>query len=47
MDHTEEDLKEWIKNPQKYKPGNLMPPFAQFSEEELDAIAEYLMGLNS
>ena len=47
MDHTEEDLKEWITDPQTYKPGNLMPPFAQFSEEELDAIAEYLMGLNS
>lgn len=45
MDHTEKDLKEWIKNPQAYKPGNLMPPFAQFSEEELDAIAVYLMGL--
>ena len=27
MDHTEEALKEWIKDPQKYKPGNEMPSF--------------------
>lgn len=45
MKHTEEDLKEWIKDPQKQKPGNTMPPFAHLSEAELDAIAGYLMGL--
>ena len=28
MDHTTEDLIEWIKYPQKYKPGNKMPGFA-------------------
>ena len=46
MDHTEESLKEWIVDPQKYKPGNTMPAFAQFSDDELDAIAAYLMGLS-
>ena len=47
MDHTTEDLIEWIKYPQKYKPGNLMPGFAeQLSDQELDALAEYLMGLS-
>jgi cytochrome c oxidase subunit 2 len=47
MDHTEESLIEWIKDTQKYKPGNTMPSFAeQLSEEELDALAEYLMGLS-
>lgn len=52
MDHTEEDLKNWISDPQKYKPGNLMPQPKQlnngedFSEEQLDALAEYLMGLS-
>lgn len=47
MDHTKEDLIEWIKNPQTYKPGNKMPDFdGQFSDSELDAIAEYLMGLS-
>lgn len=45
MDHTEESLKEWITDPQKYKPGNTMPAFNQYSDAELDAIAEYLMGL--
>ena len=46
MDHTEEALKEWMKNPQKQKPGNTMPPFDHLSEAELDAIAGYLMGLS-
>ncbi|WP_172369804.1 cytochrome c oxidase subunit II [Sporosarcina jiandibaonis] len=45
MDHTEEALKEWMKNPQKQKPGNEMPAFDHLSEAELDAIAGYLMGL--
>jgi len=45
LDHTEESLKEWIKDTQKYKPGNTMPSFDQYTEEELDALAEYLMGL--
>lgn len=47
MDHTEDSLKEWIKDPQKYKPGNEMPAFPDaFTEAELDALAEYLMGLS-
>ena len=46
MDHTEEDLKKWIKNPQEQKPGNTMPPFGHLSEAELDAITGYLMGLS-
>ncbi len=46
LDHTEEALQDWIKDPQKYKPGNEMPPFADtFSDEELDALTGYLMGL--
>ena len=47
MDHTKEDLIEWIKDTQKYKPGNTMPSFGdQLSDQELDALAEYLMGLS-
>jgi cytochrome c oxidase subunit II len=46
MDHTEEALKEWIKDPEKQKPGNTMPAFDHLSEAELDAIAGYLMGLS-
>ncbi|MFC4409340.1 cytochrome c oxidase subunit II [Chungangia koreensis] len=47
LEHDEENLKNWIKNPQKYKPGNVMPAFeSKLSNEELDALAEYLMGLS-
>lgn len=52
MEHNEENLKAWINDPQSHKPGNLMPqPEAinngnKFSEEQLDALAEYLMGLS-
>ncbi|TQR17853.1 cytochrome c oxidase subunit II [Psychrobacillus vulpis] len=52
MDHDKENLKAWINDPQSYKPGNVMPqPEAinngdKFSEEQLDALAEYLMGLS-
>lgn len=47
MDHDTESLKEWIKNPQKVKPGNTMPSFEkQLSEQELDDLAEYLLGLS-
>ncbi|MEK3935226.1 cytochrome c oxidase subunit II [Sporosarcina sp. FSL W7-1349] len=46
MDHTEEDLKDWIVDTQKHKPGNKMPSFPQLSDAELDALSEYLMGLS-
>jgi len=47
MDHTEESLVEWLSDTQKYKPGNLMPSFGeQLSDDELNAISEYLMGLS-
>ncbi|MBT2581825.1 cytochrome c oxidase subunit II [Planococcus sp. ISL-109] len=51
MEHNEENLKNWIADPQQYKPGNLMPNAASlnngepFSDQELDALAAYLMGL--
>ena len=51
LEHDEENLKNWIADPQLYKPGNLMPDAASlndgepFSEQELDALAAYLMGL--
>jgi len=52
MDHTEEDLKKWISNPEEYKPGNLMPQPKEinngkdFTDQELTALTEYLMGLS-
>ncbi|MGM0897653.1 MAG: cytochrome c oxidase subunit II [Bacillota bacterium] len=51
MEHDEETLKNWIADPQQYKPGNLMPNAESlnngepFSDQELDALAAYLMGL--
>ncbi|WP_313891409.1 cytochrome c oxidase subunit II [Psychrobacillus sp.] len=52
MKHDVENLKNWINDPQKYKPGNIMPQpetlnnGEKFNEEQLDALAEYLMGLS-
>jgi cytochrome c oxidase subunit 2 len=46
LDHNKEELKKWIRNPETYKPGNLMTgKYPEMSEEQLDALAEYLMGL--
>ncbi len=40
-----EQIKAWIQNPQREKPGAQMLPFPNFSEEELDALAAYLQSL--
>jgi cytochrome c oxidase subunit 2 len=45
LEYNEENIKAWIQNPEKFKPGNQMYKKANFSEEELNALAEYLMGL--
>ncbi|MCL6574209.1 MAG: cytochrome c oxidase subunit II [Bacillus sp. (in: Bacteria)] len=46
LDHNKEEVKNWIRNPETYKPGNLMTDkYPEMSEEQLDALAEYLMGL--
>lgn len=44
LDHSEEMLKEWIKDPQAYKPGNLMPAF-DLNDEQLDQLVKYLYTL--
>lgn len=46
MDHTEEALQQWIKDPEKYKPGNLMTGKYQVTDEEIEALASYIMGLS-
>ncbi|WP_416145001.1 cytochrome c oxidase subunit II [Planococcus koreensis] len=52
LEHNEEEVKNWISDPQKYKPGNLMPSPESlnngepFTEQELDALAAYLMSLS-
>lgn len=46
LEHTEEDLKKWLKDPEAYKPGNKMTgTYGELSEDQLDALTEYLMGL--
>lgn len=46
LDHNEKDLKNWIRNPEKYKPGNMMAgKYPKMNEQELDALAAYLMSL--
>ncbi|MCH1623920.1 cytochrome c oxidase subunit II [Fredinandcohnia quinoae] len=46
---TEDNLKKWIKDPEEVKPGNKMSGSYDnkgLTNEELDALAEYLMGLS-
>ncbi|OCA85577.1 cytochrome c oxidase subunit II [Bacillus sp. FJAT-27225] len=47
LKHDEENLENWIREPDKYKPGTLMPGFdkGQLSDEQLDQLSAYLMGL--
>jgi cytochrome c oxidase subunit 2 len=42
--NTKDNLREWILNPQKFKPGCLMAPF-DFRPAEIDALVEYLRSL--
>lgn len=46
MANTPENVAEWIKAPQVYKPGNSMPGFAQLADEEIAALVEYLGSLD-
>ncbi|MGM9928993.1 MAG: cytochrome c oxidase subunit II [Bacillus sp. (in: firmicutes)] len=46
LEHNEENVKVWLKDTQEIKPGNKMPSYGdQFTDEELDAVTEYLMQL--
>jgi cytochrome c oxidase subunit II len=46
LDFNKEEIKNWIRTPEAYKPGNLMTDkYPEMNEEQLDALAEYLMGL--
>ena len=51
-DHTykftsriEENLRAWLFDPQRIKPGALMPGYPGLSEEDLRALVDYLGGL--
>lgn len=46
LPHTKKDVKDWIRNPETYKPGNTMTgKYPNMTEDQLDALADYLMGL--
>ena len=47
LEHTKDNVEAWIKNPEKYKPGNLMAgKYKDLTDEEISAVADYLMGLS-
>ncbi|MDB0581516.1 cytochrome c oxidase subunit II [Salinicoccus roseus] len=45
MEHNEENLVNWIKDPESYKPGNKMTGQYDLTDEEINAVAAYLMEL--
>ncbi|MFB6469548.1 cytochrome c oxidase subunit II [Cytobacillus sp. Hz8] len=49
LDHSEKDLKNWLKDPESYKPGNKMTGTygnnGKLSDTEIAALTEFLMGL--
>lgn len=44
LDHTEEDLRKWLKDPEEEKPGNKMY-IAPLSDDEIDNLVKYLYTL--
>lgn len=46
LDHTEQNVKNWIKDPEKYKPGNTMTgTYGELSDSQINALATYLLQL--
>ncbi len=46
LPHDKENLKNWIKAPDDYKPGNTMAgKYGELTDEQIDALAEYLLNL--
>lgn len=45
LENNYENLKEWVRNPAGFKPGTTMPSHARLSEQDLDAIVQYLQSL--
>ena len=43
LGRTEENMKEWIKNPEKYKPGNIMTGTveARITDSEINALHSF------
>jgi cytochrome c oxidase subunit 2 len=45
LPNNEKNLKDWLRNPQGFKPGNRMPAFDHLTEKQLDALSVYLESL--
>ncbi|WP_066176331.1 cytochrome c oxidase subunit II [Bacillus marinisedimentorum] len=46
LEHNEENLRKWMKDPETVKPGNKMTgQYDELDDKELDALVDYLMGL--
>jgi cytochrome c oxidase subunit II len=45
MDNTSGNLRAWLVDPQRIKPGALMPGYPALSDADLQALVEYLEGL--
>jgi cytochrome c oxidase subunit 2 len=45
MENTPDNLRAWIADPQKIKPGALMPGYLDLPDEDLRALVDYLEGL--
>jgi cytochrome c oxidase subunit II len=46
LEHNEKNLKNWLANPETYKPGNKMTgTYNELKPEQLEALTEYLMSL--
>lgn len=46
LEHSEENVKKWLADPETYKPGNKMTgTYGELTPEQLDALTAYLMGL--
>lgn len=46
-ENTEEWVYQWLRDPQKIKPGTTMPAFGHLSVEELEALTQYLLSLSN
>ncbi|WP_050979753.1 cytochrome c oxidase subunit II [Fictibacillus macauensis] len=42
LDHNKDNLKKWIRDPQKIKPGNNMPKL-NLQDDDIEAVADYLL----
>ncbi|MBU8877681.1 cytochrome c oxidase subunit II [Bacillus sp. FJAT-29790] len=46
LEHTDENLKKWLADPETFKPGNKMTgTYGELTPDQLDALTAYLMGL--